>query len=159
MNDYDKDYKPESTPEPQSLGFLPQIATVAANPAVVFFLQYWKLIVFALLLLFSGYQHMRINSLKQDVTLIEEQNKTLKADYGVCQQKVADQSTKIIELSESSAKLNKQLEDLAPILVKIRNNTTKTVNEIMRDNVPKTCEELSEYILIHQKDSGWKVQK
>lgn len=152
-----------STLPPQELpmgnSFLPRVATFAANPAVVVFLQYWKLILFVLLLLFSGYQHMRINSLKQDIALATEQNKNLTADYAVCQDKVALQSTKIIELSKTSADLNKQLTDLAPLIAKIQSDAAKTVQDILRSKTPKTCQELSEYILLHQKDSGWKVPK
>jgi len=145
------------TPELPKALKLPSLANL--NPALAFITHYWKAIVFALLLLLMGYQYLRIDSLKQSV--IAEQQKVIAAEQRLvtCNQKVTEQSDRIKELSTISKDLNDQVAALKPLLERIGRDTGRTVDKIMNEKTPQTCEEIRDYIISNQADYGWKDTK
>lgn len=128
---------------------------LAANPYLILVQKYWKLALFGIMLLFMGYQHMRINFLKQEVKTEQANVEAANQRYAACDSKMTDIGNKIKDLSSQSKSLNDQLKDLQPALGKIQKSTDRAVIEILKDNAPKTCEQVNDYILKNQDDFGW----
>ena len=131
------------------------LPTLMANPYLVFVQRYWKLGLFIIMTLFIGYQHMRIGFLKQEVKTEQANVEAANQRYAACDSKMNDIGNRIKEISKQSESLERQLSDLKPTLTKIEKGTNKAVAEILKDNAPKTCEQINEYILKNQDKLGW----
>lgn len=147
---------PVEAPEPQVQGFSLLTPALASNPALLFLTTYWKAISFGVLLLFSGYEWMRIDSLKNQVVVAEGKTQTAVDELKNCRGEVTDLSQKVTDLSTSSKQLQDQLNGLKPLLDKIGKTTDATAKKILTQPTPKTCEEIKSYIIDNQTDFGWK---
>lgn len=144
---------PTIVPEIQGINIL---TPVLANPALLFLTTYWKIIVFALVLLFSGYEWLRIDSLKNQVKVAEIATQTVKDELKNCRTEVTTLSGKVADAAANSKKLQDQLDGLKPLLDNIRKTTDATAHKILNQPSPKTCEEIQHYIIDNQDDFGWK---
>lgn len=150
---------PTPAQEPQVQGINLLTPFVASNPVLMFITTYWKAILLALLLLFAGYEWLRIDSLKNQVIIAEAATKAATDELETCRTKVTDLSQKVSDAAATSQKLQNQLDGLKPILDKISKNTSATAKKIMDQPAPKTCEEVQSYIIENQIDFGWKPNK
>lgn len=149
-------------PEPMPHGIslwspsLSPLSVVTGHPAVIFIRTYWKLILFLLMSAALVYQHLRMQTLEQEVLTAQQEVKTAEERLVTCDDKVTQLSNRITELSVTSAVLQKQLDGLGPTIDRIRRNTDRTVAEILNNPAPVSCQEINDYILNNQRRYNWR---
>lgn len=132
------------------------LTAFTAHPAVVFIRMYWKLILFLLMSAALVYQHLRMQTLEQEVLTAQEQVKTAEERLVTCDNKVTEMSNRITELSVKSAVLQDQINLLGPQLSRIRQNTDRTVHEILNQPAPISCQDINEYIINNRERYNWR---
>lgn len=134
--------KPKNEPIPQGL-VLPIAAT---NPFILFVASHWKLILGLGMLAVIAFQYNMIEKKNLELGIQKEKIANYELRLEQCDSVITNISDKVVEIVDKSKDLKEDIDELNPVLKRIRTNTDKTVAEIMKSKTPVTCEEISEFI-------------
>lgn len=139
--------------ELEKQGFVPAIPIVATNPFLLFVTTYWKQIIFIAILMFMGYQHITINRLdlekkvlQSEIATLNERHSGLNTQFKQCQANYDLLNNAILNLSKRTAELQTSVNELAPVITRIRVDTNNIVADILGKPDPQTCEESMDFL-------------
>jgi len=134
---------------------MPAFLLAFLNPAKIleFFLKYWKQLIVVGILLFMAFQQYRINSLKDNITDLNNNIASLTSHLKTCansNKMLADtmdaRNAEIQKWKDVSVVLEKKNKDLKANLQVKRKKTNKHVVDVLNDQTPKTCEGAIQYL-------------
>lgn len=137
----------------EKMGLVPAIPLIATNPFLLFITTYWKQLIIVALLGFMVYQHITINRLElekqllsSEIKLQTEKNSGLNTQLLQCQQNYDLLNNAILNLAKRTAEIQTSVNELTPVIGRIRNDTNNIVADILGKPDPQTCEDSMQFL-------------